>query len=83
MTPYEQAKVEQEYFKVLKEDSRRTLLQASPEARVSDLNSCLCSETAKIGQRPVGGNWHAYNLDPSAAAAIAASLEARGWVPAS
>ena len=30
MTPFEQAKVEQEYFKLLKEDSRWSLLQQSP-----------------------------------------------------
>ena len=29
----------------------------------------------------MGGNWHALKLDPAAAQAITASLEARGYVP--
>ena len=48
---------------------------------MTDLNSCLQSETAKIGKRPMGGNWHALRLDPAAAAAITAKLEAQGFVP--
>ena len=80
MTPFEQAKVEQEYFKLLKEESRRSLLQQSPEARVADLNSCLWSETAQIAKRPLGSR-PAINLDLGAAAALAASLERRGYGP--
>ena len=62
MTPYEQAKVENEYFKMLKKDSRQNLLR-SPEKQVLSLNECINFETAKIQKRPMGGNWHGYNLD--------------------
>ena len=60
MTPYEQAKVESEYFKLLKKDNR---VQREQEQKAGDLSDCLNLEQARISRRPMGGNWHGYNLD--------------------